>query len=82
MHRRLEVSDFKVEVEETKTLDAIRISIELRGTADADQTARSLAAAVKETFELSPQIDLLRPGTLEQEFQNQVKQQRFIDKRG
>ncbi len=82
MHRRHEISDFKVEVEETKTLDAIRISIELRGTADADQTARSLASAVKETFELSPQIDLLPPGTLEQEFQNQVKQQRFIDKRG
>ncbi len=82
MHRRIDISDFKVEVEETKTLDAIRISIELRGAADAEKTARSLAAAVKETFELSPEIDLLQPGTLEQEFQNQVKQQRFIDKRG
>lgn len=82
MHRQDGVSDFKIEAVETGTLDALRLSIELRrGAESADETER-LIRAVKTTFELTPEVMVLEPGTLEREFAGQVKQVRFIDQRG
>lgn len=82
MHRRLDITDFKVEVEETDTLDLMRVSIEISGTAKTDETTSSLQDDIRKTFELSPEIAVLDAGTLEKELQAQVKQQRFVDKRG
>ncbi|MEE2661992.1 MAG: AMP-binding protein [Pseudomonadota bacterium] len=82
MNRRLEISDFKVEVEETDTLDTMVISVELARNADADKTIRSLNIDLRRIFEVTPEITTLQPGTLEKEFKDQLKQQRFIDKRG
>ncbi|MDP6843792.1 MAG: AMP-binding protein [Rhodospirillales bacterium] len=82
MLRQLDVADYKVEVEETEALDKMRVSIELSGGADGAAVAARLARAIKSKFEVTPEMDQLAPGTLEAEFTGQVKQNRFIDKRG
>ena len=82
MHRRLEISDFKVEIEETETLDMMRVSIEIRGGTTPQTFVDSLFSDVRKTFEVSSEIVILAPGTLEKELRAQVKQQRFVDKRG
>lgn len=82
MNRRLDISDFKVEISETDALDEMRILFEPRSSTVPEDAKSSLIGDVRNTFELTPEIDILEPGTLEKEFQNQLKQQRFIDKRG
>ena len=82
MHRRLDITDFKVEVEETDALDLMRVSVEVAATGDPENATAALLADIRRTFELSPEIALLDAGTLERELQTQVKQQRFVDKRG
>ncbi len=82
MHRQEAVTDFKIEAVETGALDALRVSIELRQGAEAARETERLSHSVKTTFELTPEIVVLEPGTLEREFAGQVKQNRFIDRRG
>lgn len=82
MQRQLDVSDYKVEVEETDALDLLLVSIELSAAADPGQVSEHLATQIKGKFEVSPAVDQLDAGTLEAEFVGQVKQNRFIDKRG
>ena len=82
MHRRLDITDFKVEVEETETLDQMRVSIELSEAAASEQSTAALLSDIRKIFELSPEIAILDAGTLEKELLSQVKQQRFVDKRG
>ena len=82
MNRRLEISDFKVEVAETETLDSMTISVEIGKSPDAEKVIENLKEDVRRVFEVSSEIALIEPGTLEKEFQSQLKQQRFIDKRG
>lgn len=82
MLRQLAINDFKVEVAETETLDSMTISIELGTDAFPEETIDVLKQQVRQIFEVSAEVEMLSPGTLEQEFQLQVKQQRFIDKRG
>jgi phenylacetate-CoA ligase len=81
MNRRLRISDFKVEISESETLDRMVVSVEVRGD-DGTDPVESLKANVRRVFEITPEIAVLETGTLEREFQNQVKQQRFIDLRG
>ena len=82
MHRQLKIGDFKVEVVETETLDQLRIFIEVRAENHPEMVQNELQLKVRETFELTPEVHLLQLGSLEKEFQSQVKQQRFVDKRG
>ncbi len=82
MHRQDAVSDFKIEAVETGTLDALRVSVELRRGAEASDETEQLSRSVKSIFELTPEVVVLEPGTLEREFAGQVKQVRFIDRRG
>ena len=82
MLRQLDVADYKVEIAETDTLDAIRVFIELGEGPDSAQVAVRVAGAIKAKFEVSPDMEILAPGSLEAEFTGQVKQNRFIDKRG
>ncbi len=81
MHGRLEVADFRVEIRETGGLDAMRVAVELRGGAGA-AAAAGIAADVRRVFEVTPEIEVLEPGTLERDFRHQIKQQRFVDGRG
>ena len=82
MHRQEAVSDFKIEAVETGALDALRVSVELRQSSDPTAETERLSRAVKTSFELTPEMVILDPGTLEREFAGQVKQVRFIDTRG
>jgi len=60
----------------------MRVSIEIRGGTTPQTFVDSLFSDVRKTFEVSSEIAILAPGTLEQELRAQVKQQRFVDKRG
>ena len=82
LYRERAITDFKIEAVETDSLDALRISIEVAAGANADATAAALTRSVKETFELTPEVGVIEPGTLEREFAGAVKQNRFIDRRG
>ena len=82
LYRERAITDFKIEALETDSLDALRISIELAAGANADGTVAALTRSVRETFELTPEVGVIEPGTLEREFTGAVKQNRFIDRRG
>ena len=82
LYRDGAITDFKIEAVETESLDTLRISIEVAADADTDATATALARSVKVTFELTPEVEVIAPGTLEREFAGAVKQNRFIDRRG
>ena len=82
LYRRDGITDFKIEAVETETLDSLVVSIEVRAGAEAASECESLAGAIKDTFELTPEITVLEPGTLERDFAGQIKQNRFIDRRG
>ena len=82
MLRQLDVADYKVEVEETDTTDVMRVYIELSSGTNALEIRKRLASEIKVKFEVTPEMNQLATGTLEAEFMGQVKQNRFIDKRG
>ena len=82
MLRQLDVADYKVEVEETDTTDVMRVYIELSSGTKALEIRKRLASQIKVKFEVTPEMNQLATGTLEAEFKGQVKQNRFIDKRG
>ena len=82
MNRKLGVSDFKVEVGETDTLDTMTLFIELSRGIGKLETSRMLESEIRRVFEVTPKITIIELGTLEKELKDQVKQQRFIDKRG
>ena len=81
MHRQDAISDFKIEAVETDTLDALRVSVELRHGAVATNEIDQLSGSIKSIFELTPVVVVLELGTLEREYSTQVKQARFIDQR-
>ena len=77
-----QVNDFKVELKSHQSgLDVFDLSMELKRGADAEKVIAELAARVKRTFEVSPEINVLSTGTLGGEFAASVKAQRFIDNR-
>ena len=82
MYRKPAIADFKIEAVETGTLDALKISIELAAGADAEAAGAELVRTVRQIFELTPEVQVIPPGTLEREFAGAVKQNRFVDRRG
>jgi phenylacetate-CoA ligase len=74
------VRDFRVEALARDGTDVLRIEVEFARGTDAG-AAPELAAAVKTTFELTPDIAVLPAGTLAKEFEASVKTPRFADKR-
>jgi phenylacetate-CoA ligase len=81
MFRVPEVSDFKCEAVATGGLDQLRVSIEVKRTADPGTVAAALTDAVKRTFEITPEVAVLETGTLAREFEASVKAPRFADRR-
>jgi phenylacetate-CoA ligase len=82
LFRRAEIGDFRAEALNEGGLDLLRLSIEVRRDADAEVVAAAVAGAVKEQFELAPQVVVLESGTLAREFEANVKAPRFVDRRG
>lgn len=79
--RDRQVNDFKCELLSTDSNDQFRVSVELAQNVNTADTVQSLVRRVKETFEVSPDIEVLPAGTLAQEFESSVKAPRFSDKR-
>lgn len=76
------VQDFKCEiVTPDKGLDALRVSYEVKRGADAVALAGELAARIKNTFEVTPELVQLELGTLATEFEGAIKAPRFQDNR-
>ena len=81
MFRHLEVGDFRAEALNEGGNDILRVSVEFRKGTDSSAVSRSLAAEIKEKFELQPQVVVLETGTLAKEFEANVKAARFVDRR-
>jgi phenylacetate-CoA ligase len=82
MFRHLEIGDFRAEAVNEGGNDILRLSIEIRRGANPEVLVRTLAAEIKQTFELVPQVVVLEAGTLAKEFEANVKAARFVDRRG
>jgi phenylacetate-CoA ligase len=82
MFRHQEIGDFRAEALSEGGNDVLRISIEVRRDADKEFMLKTLATAMKESFELTPQLVVLETGTLAREFEANVKAARFVDRRG
>jgi len=82
MMLQMDVADYKVEVHESKTLDVLRVYIEISDTANYLEISERIAGEIKKRFEVSPEVLSLESGTLEAEFKGQIKQNRYIDARG
>jgi phenylacetate-CoA ligase len=82
MFRRLEIGDFRAEAVNEGDNDILRISIETGKGVDSVAVSRALAAEIRQTFELAPQVVVLETGTLAREFEANVKAARFVDRRG
>lgn len=81
MFRHAEIGDFRAEAVNEGGLDLLRLCIEVRRGANADELARRIAGEMKETFELAPQVVLLETGSLAREFEANIKAARFVDRR-
>lgn len=75
------INDFKAEAIAADGNDVFKVSIEVKRGADASAAAATLKDAVKQHFELTPEIELLPTGTLAREFEAAIKAPRFVDRR-
>ncbi len=82
MFRIPEVSDFQgVLATGGDALETLKVRMEVkRGTAAA-AIAGKVRAAVKATFEVTPEIEVLELGTLAKAFEASIKAPRFVDER-
>ncbi len=79
--RIAEVNDFRVELQTAADREILRVFIEVKRGLDGGAVAGKVAEAVRRTFEVRPEIDVLEIGTLAKEFESSVKAPRFLDKR-
>lgn len=75
------INDFKCEAIVAGDQDLLRICVELQRGAEPDGVLRRLAAQIKATFEIWPQITRLEPGVLAREFESTIKAARIVDRR-
>jgi len=81
LFRMPEVVDFKAELVTERDLERLVLCIEVVRDADAAAVAESVTAATKQTFEVTPRVEVLERGTLAREFEASVKAPRFVDRR-
>ncbi len=81
MFARDEIRDFKGEVVATDSLDKLRLLIELRHDEEPSATSASLIEAVKNSFEIAVEVEVLENGTIAKDFEDSVKAPRFVDRR-
>jgi phenylacetate-CoA ligase len=83
MFRNADVLDFQAVLEtEAKTdRESLRVLIEIKGSCEPDAVCGVVAAAVKNTFEISPEVQVLERGSLAAEFERSLKAPRFVDRR-
>jgi phenylacetate-CoA ligase len=79
--RMPEVNDFKVELVTEADRENLRLMIEVKRGLDGGTLSTKVADAVRHTFEVRPEVEVLPIGTLAREFESSVKAPRFVDKR-
>jgi phenylacetate-CoA ligase len=79
--RMPEVNDFKVELVTVADRENLRLMIEVKRGLEGGGISGKVADAVKTTFEVRPEVEVLPIGTLAREFESSVKAPRFVDKR-
>src|SRR5437868_13934527 len=77
MFRDPDVVDFRAEVTNAGGNDVLHLHVETRTGGAGD-----IAAMIRRTFQVTPELSLLPRGTLAREFEANVKAPRFVDKRG
>jgi phenylacetate-CoA ligase len=75
------VNDFRVELLTVEDRELLRLMIEIKRDADVASAAGKVADAVRATFEVRPDVEVLPIGTLAKEFEASVKAPRFLDRR-
>jgi phenylacetate-CoA ligase len=82
MFRHAQVNDFQgVLVTGADALETLRVRIEVQREADGEAVAGEIAGAVKHTFEVTPEVEVLELGTLAKAFESSIKAPRFVDQR-
>ena len=79
--RNVDIGDFKAELITERDLDTMLLSVEVRRGVDPTGAVASLKSAVRDQFELTPQIVVVETGSLAKEFEASVKMPRFSDRR-
>ncbi len=75
------IADFKVELVTRGDLEDLDVFVELPAHEDAAAVCSALRESIRNTFEVTARIEVLDRGTLAREFEQDVKAQRFLDKR-
>lgn len=82
MFRYPEINDFQgVLVTDESGLESLTVRIEVKRGEDGAAAAETVGAAVKSTFEVTPQVEVLETGTLAKAFESSIKAPRFVDER-
>src|SRR2546421_869105 len=81
MFRHAEIGDFRAEALNDGGNDVLRLSIECRRGVDGTALCRVIAEELKSRFQLAPQVVLVESGTLAKEFEANIKDSRFVDRR-
>jgi phenylacetate-CoA ligase len=81
MFRNVDIGDFKAELVTERDLDTMLLSVEVRRGVDPAAAIERLKAAVRDQFELTPQVVVVETGGLAREFEASVKMPRFSDRR-
>jgi phenylacetate-CoA ligase len=81
MFRNVDIGDFKAELVTERDLDTMLLSVEVRRGVDAAAAIERLKTAVRDQFELTPQVVVVDTGSLAREFEASVKMPRFSDRR-
>lgn len=76
-----DIADFKAELVTAADLECLRLIVEVTRKADGAATAKQLVHAVRQRFEISPEVVVQPTGTLAKEFESSVKAPRFADRR-
>jgi len=77
-----DIMDFKAEAGMTDSgLDVLRLSIEAKRSVDPETLAQRIRASITRSFEITPELEFLAPGTLGREFEASIKPARFMDRR-
>jgi phenylacetate-CoA ligase len=75
------VNDFRVELLTVQDRELLKLMIEIKRDTEAASAATKVADAVRATFEVRPDVEVLPIGTLAKEFEASVKAPRFLDRR-
>jgi phenylacetate-CoA ligase len=83
MFRKPEVLDFQavLETEAATGREGLKVLIEIKSAVDEAVVCANVCGSVKQTFEVSPLVEVLKRGTLASEFERSLKAPRFVDRR-